>query len=68
MVLAEFEGSLLAKEATGDGDVQVITSDTPRPRDPRGPEGPPLALAEPEHLEAVDPVIEDGTREAEPSP
>jgi 2-oxoglutarate dehydrogenase E1 component len=58
MVLAEFEGSLLAREATGDGDVKYhlgYSYDRPTPSGRRIH----LSLsANPSHLEAVDPVVE----------
>jgi len=58
MVLAEFEGSLLAREATGDGDVKYHLGYS---RDHETASGRKVHLSlspNPSHLEAVDPVIE----------
>ena len=58
MILAEFEGSLLAKEATGDGDVKYHLGYS-RDRETRAGRTLHLSLAaNPSHLEAIDPVIE----------
>ena len=62
MVLSEFEGSLLAHEATGDGDVKYHLgySHDRRTRDGRVVH---LSLApNPSHLEAIDPVVEGMVR------
>ncbi len=62
MIIAEFEGSLLAKEATGDGDVKYhlgYSHDHPT----RAGRKVHLSLAaNPSHLEAIDPVIEGMVR------
>ncbi|MFN8545357.1 MAG: 2-oxoglutarate dehydrogenase E1 component [Candidatus Binatia bacterium] len=58
MVLSEFEGSLLARDATGDGDVKYHLGYS---RDHRTRSGRTVHLslsANPSHLEAVNPVIE----------
>ncbi|HJQ74218.1 MAG TPA: 2-oxoglutarate dehydrogenase E1 component [Gaiellaceae bacterium] len=58
MVLAEFEGSLLAKEATGDGDVKYHLGYS-NDRTTRGGAKVHLSLCpNPSHLEAVDPIVE----------
>jgi 2-oxoglutarate dehydrogenase E1 component len=58
MILGEFEGSLLAREATGDGDVKYHLGFS-RDHTTRGGARLHLSLAaNPSHLEAVDPVIE----------
>jgi 2-oxoglutarate dehydrogenase E1 component len=58
MILAEFEGSFLAKEATGDGDVKYHLGYS-RDHVTRGGGRVHLSLsANPSHLEAIDPVIE----------
>jgi 2-oxoglutarate dehydrogenase E1 component len=58
MVIAEFEGSLLAKEATGDGDVKYHLGYS-NDRTTRSGAKVHLSLSpNPSHLEAVDPVIE----------
>jgi 2-oxoglutarate dehydrogenase E1 component len=62
MILAEFEGSLLAKEATGDGDVKYHLGYS---RDRETGTGRKIHLslaANPSHLEAIDPVIEGEVR------
>jgi 2-oxoglutarate dehydrogenase E1 component len=58
MILAEFEGSLLAKEATGDGDVKYHLGYS---HDRTTASGRKVHLSlspNPSHLEAIDPVIE----------
>jgi 2-oxoglutarate dehydrogenase E1 component len=58
MILAEFEGSFLAKEAMGDGDVKYHLGYS---RDHQTVAGRKVHLSlspNPSHLEAVDPVIE----------
>jgi 2-oxoglutarate dehydrogenase E1 component len=58
MILAEFEGTVLAKEATGDGDVKYHLGYS---RDHTTRAGRKIHLSlcpNPSHLEAVDPVIE----------
>src|SRR2546427_650069 len=58
MILSEFEGTLLAREATGDGDVKYHLGYS---RDHVTRAGHKVHLspsANPSHLEAVDPVIE----------
>jgi 2-oxoglutarate dehydrogenase E1 component len=58
MVLAEFEGSLLAREATGDGDVKYHLGYS-RDHTTRYGRRVHLSLSSnPSHLEAVNPVIE----------
>ncbi len=58
MILAEFEGSLLAKEATGDGDVKYHLGYS-RDHTTRAGGKVHLSLsANPSHLEAIDPVNE----------
>jgi 2-oxoglutarate dehydrogenase E1 component len=62
MVLAEFEGSLLAREATGDGDVKYHLGYS---RDHTTHYGRKVHLSlssNPSHLEAVNPVIEGMVR------
>src|SRR5262249_24195330 len=57
MIVAEFEGTLLAKEATGDGDVKYHLGYS---RDHTTATGRTVHLSlapNPSHLEAVDPVI-----------
>jgi len=62
MILAEFEGSLLAKEATGDGDVKYHLGFS-RDRETGSGRKVHLSLAaNPSHLEAIDPVIEGEVR------
>jgi 2-oxoglutarate dehydrogenase E1 component len=62
MVLAEFEGSLLAREATGDGDVKYHLGYS-RDHTTRGGHKVHLSLSfNPSHLEAVNPVIEGMVR------
>src|SRR4029077_17888852 len=62
MILAEFEGSLLAKEATGDGDVKYHLGYS-NDRTTRSGAKVHLSLSpNPSHLEAVDPVIEGMVR------
>src|SRR2546422_6764979 len=62
MIIAEFEGSLLAKEATGDGDVKYHLGYS-RDHTTRAGHKVHLSLsANPSHLEAVDPVIEGMVR------
>src|SRR5438094_714752 len=58
MILSEFEGTLLAREATGDGDVKYHLGYS-RDHVTRAGHKVHLSLsANPSHLEAVDPVIE----------
>jgi 2-oxoglutarate dehydrogenase E1 component len=58
MILAEFEGAQLAKEATGDGDVKYHLGYS-HDRTTRGGRTVHLSLsANASHLEAIDPVIE----------
>src|SRR5437867_7600978 len=58
MILSEFEGTLLAREATGDGDVTYHLGSS-RGHVTRAGHKVHLSLsANPSHLEAVDPVIE----------
>ncbi len=62
MVLGEFEGSLLAREATGDGDVKYHLGYS---RDHTTRSGRKIHLSlssNPSHLEAVNPVIEGMVR------
>ncbi len=62
MILAEFEGSFLSKEATGDGDVKYHLGYS---RDQKIRTGRKVHLSlspNPSHLEAVDPVIEGMVR------
>jgi 2-oxoglutarate dehydrogenase E1 component len=62
MVLSEFEGSLLAREATGDGDVKYHLGYS-RDHTTRAGHRVHLSLSpNPSHLEAVDPVIEGMVR------
>jgi len=62
MVVSEFEGSLLAREATGDGDVKYHQGYS-RDHTTRGGQKVHLSLSSnPSHLEAVDPVIEGMVR------
>ena len=62
MIIAEFEGSLLAKEATGDGDVKYHLGYS-RDHTTRAGHKVHLSLAaNPSHLEAIDPVIEGMVR------
>ena len=62
MVLAEFEGSLLAREATGDGDVKYHLGYS-RDHTTRSGRRVHLSLSSnPSHLEAVNPVIEGMVR------
>jgi 2-oxoglutarate dehydrogenase E1 component len=62
MILAEFEGSLLAREATGDGDVKYHLGYS-RDHTTRAGHAVHLSLSpNPSHLEAVDPVIEGMVR------
>src|SRR5262249_56073994 len=58
MLISEFEGSLLAREATGDGDVKYHQGYS-RDHTARGGQKIHLSLSSnPSHLEAVNPVIE----------
>jgi len=58
MLVAEFEGALLAREATGDGDVKYHLGFS-RDRETRAGRTLHLSLSpNPSHLEAIDPVIE----------
>jgi 2-oxoglutarate dehydrogenase E1 component len=62
MLVAEFEGALLAREATGDGDVKYHLGYS---RDHTTAAGKKVHLSlspNPSHLEAVDPVIEGMVR------
>jgi len=62
MVLSEFEGSFLAKEATGDGDVKYHLGYS-RDHVTRAGRTVHLSLsANPSHLEAIDPVVEGMVR------
>src|SRR5947199_376195 len=62
MILAEFEGALLAREATGDGDVKYHLGYS-RDHTTRPGHKVHLSLsANPSHLEAIDPVIEGMVR------
>ena len=62
MILAEFEGALLAREATGDGDVKYHLGYS-RDHTTRAGHKVHLSLsANPSHLEAIDPVIEGMVR------
>ncbi|MCC6849979.1 MAG: 2-oxoglutarate dehydrogenase E1 component [Deltaproteobacteria bacterium] len=62
MILAEFEGTFLAKEATGDGDVKYHLGYS-HDRLTRAGHKVHLSLsANPSHLEAIDPVIEGMVR------
>src|SRR5262249_31839504 len=62
MVLSEFEGSLLAREATGDGDVKYHLGYS-RDHTTRSRRKVHLSLSSnPSHLEAVNPVIEGMVR------
>jgi 2-oxoglutarate dehydrogenase E1 component len=62
MILAEFEGAFLAKEATGDGDVKYHLGYS-HDRLTRSGNKVHLALsANPSHLEAINPVIEGMVR------
>src|SRR5437762_3891155 len=62
MIIAEFEGSLLAKEATGDGDVKYHLGYS-RDHTTRAGRKVHLSLSpNPSHLEAIDPVIEGMVR------
>jgi 2-oxoglutarate dehydrogenase E1 component len=62
MILAEFEGSLLAREATGDGDVKYHLGYS---HDRRTAEGRTVHLSlspNPSHLEAINPIVEGMVR------
>jgi 2-oxoglutarate dehydrogenase E1 component len=62
MVISEFEGSLLAREATGDGDVKYHQGYS-RDHTTRAGHKVHLSLSpNPSHLEAVNPVIEGVVR------
>src|SRR5437667_6544 len=62
MILSEFEGALLAREATGDGDVKYHLGYS-RDHTTRAGHKVHLSLsANPSHLEAIDPVIEGMVR------
>jgi 2-oxoglutarate dehydrogenase E1 component len=62
MILSEFEGSLLAREATGDGDVKYHLGYS-HDRTTRAGHVVHLSLGpNPSHLEAIDPVIEGMVR------
>src|SRR5207245_6416882 len=66
MIIAEFEGSLLAREATGDGDVKYHLGYS-NDRTTRAGRKVHLSLAaNPSHLEAIDPVIEGMVRAKQP--
>src|SRR5262249_51452675 len=58
MILAEFEGSLLAKEATGDGDVKYHLGYSHDQTTRAGTKVHLSLSANPSHLEAIDPVNE----------
>jgi 2-oxoglutarate dehydrogenase E1 component len=58
MLLAEFEGTLLAREATGDGDVKYHLGYSHDHTTRTGRRVHLSLSANPSHLEAVDPVIE----------
>src|SRR4051812_10571973 len=58
MILAEFEGSSLAKEATGDGDVKYHLGYSHDHLTRAGRKVHLSLAANPSHLEAIDPVIE----------
>src|SRR5262249_7764838 len=58
MILAEFEGSLLAKEATGDGDVKYHPGYSHDQTTRAGTKVHLSLSANPSHLEAIDPVNE----------
>jgi len=58
MILAEFEGSFLAKEAQGDGDVKYHLGYSRDHVTRRGARVHLSLSANPSHLEAIDPVIE----------
>ena len=62
MVLAEFEGSFLAKEATGDGDVKYHLGYSRDHLTLAGRKVHVALAANPSHLEAIDPVIEGMVR------
>ena len=62
MVLAEFEGSLLAREATGDGDVKYHLGDSHDRTTAAGNHIHHSLSANPSHLEAVNPVVEGVAR------
>jgi 2-oxoglutarate dehydrogenase E1 component len=62
MIVSEFEGALLAKEATGDGDVKYHLGYS---RDHETSRGDKIHLSlapNPSHLEAINPVIEGMVR------
>ena len=62
MLVSEFEGALLVKEATGDGDVKYHLGYS---RDHTTASGTPVHLSlapNPSHLEAINPVIEGMVR------
>ncbi|TMA39128.1 MAG: 2-oxoglutarate dehydrogenase E1 component, partial [Deltaproteobacteria bacterium] len=62
MILSEFEGALLAREATGDGDVKYHLGYS-RDHTTRAGRKVHLSLSpNPSHLEAIDPVIEGMVR------
>jgi 2-oxoglutarate dehydrogenase E1 component len=58
MILSEFEGSLLAKETTGDGDVKYHQGYSHDRTTATGRTVHLSLSANPSHLEAIDPVIE----------
>jgi 2-oxoglutarate dehydrogenase E1 component len=62
MVLAEFEGSFLGREAQGDGDVKYHLGYSRDHTTRRGARVHLSLAANPSHLEAVDPVIEGMVR------
>jgi 2-oxoglutarate dehydrogenase E1 component len=62
MILAEFEGALLAKEATGDGDVKYHLGYSQDHVTVAGRKVHLSLSPNPSHLEAVDPVIEGMAR------
>jgi 2-oxoglutarate dehydrogenase E1 component len=62
MILAEFEGALLAREATGDGDVKYHLGYSHDHATRSGRTVHLSLAANPSHLEAIDPVVEGVTR------
>jgi len=62
MVLSEFEGSMLAREATGDGDVKYHLGYSHDRTTAAGQRIHLSLSANPSHLEAVDPVVEGVAR------
>ncbi len=67
MVLAEFEGSLLAREATGDGDVKYHLGYSRDHTTAGRPQSPPLAQLQPEPPRSGEPAHRGhGAGQAEP--